>query len=97
MGMFRKVCSTNPYANAPDPKNFVVEDVVSHGDYHLLVVIYPDATNFEGRKLLIVYATVGELVALQQLDPHFSDDGFVIARFHPARRALAEQFLFTLG
>jgi hypothetical protein len=103
MGMFpKKSCISSPYAvpdSAPNPDNFkLVREWVTTRDWSSLVkdlrlvveVHYPDAKNFEGRKVM-VYAGVSSFAAiveknLGRLDPHFADHKYApIARFPPTQ------------
>lgn len=63
----------------PDPHNFRVLRSEEVGPYLLAEVLYPDCTNYEGRKIL-VYKGVSLLEVLAQgsVDPHFSNN----PRFH---------------
>lgn len=68
----------------PDPSRFEIKRIEEHGKFMLLEVVYPNCTNYEGRKyLLMKRMTTIELLAMKQLDPHFAKDGRVLARFEP--------------
>lgn len=73
------VQSTNP-----NPDVFDVQRVTKIGIYFLSVVVYPNCTNFEGRKILL---TRRDPRNMDRLDPHFSKDiainAGLIARFEP--------------
>lgn len=58
----------------PDPKRFVVEETLQVGRFLIAQVQYPDATNFEGRKIM-VFRDVDATALWDQaaLDPHFCD------------------------
>jgi hypothetical protein len=71
----------------PDPKHFIVEETLQVGRFLIAQVQYPDATNFEGRKIM-VFRDVDAVALLEQtaLDPHFFDSPehlAPIARFIP--------------
>lgn len=71
----------------PDPENWFVLRVqpVSGvaATYTVVMLQYPDCTNFEGRKVL-VYAGATKLSVREPRDPHFADDGSgPVARFPP--------------
>ena len=56
------------------------------GKYIIAKVHYPDAKNFEDNKVLVLQATLLELINTKSLDPHFSEKSStlnVIARFPP--------------
>jgi hypothetical protein len=71
----------------PDPKNYkIIKSEFING--HLIVMInYPDCTNYEGNKLLLYkFCTLEELLKQKYIDPHFSDNEkfkHPFARFEP--------------
>jgi hypothetical protein len=90
MGMFRKSCWTNPRAPeavAPNPSVFRIDSAVEVNGHVVAVIVYPNCTNFEGKKcLLFKYYTLKELYKRDVLDPHFdSSDTSPFARFKPTR------------
>ena len=69
----------------PDPYRFIIRRAEQHGPYVIAEVVYPDATTFEGRKIL-VYKDVefSRILNADCLDPHFSRTGLSpVARFIP--------------
>jgi len=76
----------------PNPKNCVIKGTVSFNDFVLMVVVYPNCTNYEGRKLLVFKGCTTKQLKDQYessagIDPHFSDNKeFIspIARFEPS-------------
>ena len=76
----------------PDPKHFEITGHTVNGEYVILEVVYPNCTNYEGKKLLVFKGhTVKSLLLLKEMDPHFLEDGFsCIARFAPTDEGLAE-------
>jgi hypothetical protein len=73
--------------NNPDPKNFQILEEQPVANFLVLKVKYPDATNYEGVKI-VVYSGFNSsadlLIATKGLlDPHFSHDVSPIARFKP--------------
>lgn len=66
----------------PDPKNFEILYVYTCKNAHVLIVKYPNCTNFEGKKILVYK---GEYKRLKERDPHFSKGYSPIARFAPTR------------
>lgn len=75
----------------PDPYNYRVLRAQTIQDYLIMEVQYPDATNYEGRKILLFDRGVTEARLKLQgaIDPHFSDSVSVfhpIARFEPTER-----------
>lgn len=82
----------------PDPKNYKILKWIPVGDMLIIMVEYPDSTNYEGKKVL-VFKDIDyiELTKQKFIDPHFSDktDGvYPIARFEPTKRGFkwAEKF-----
>lgn len=70
-------------AKNPDPSNYEILDVYQSEKSIALRVKYPNCVNFEGIKILVVAGTLVDLLKRKTLDPHFSEEGFVIARFEP--------------
>ena len=68
----------------PDPYNFKIIKEVSGNDCVLAFVNYPDATNFEGNKIILIRGTTS-LKGMKALDPHFLKCSSieVIARLRP--------------
>lgn len=66
----------------PDPKNFEILEIYAFRNAHVLVVKYPNCTNFEGKKVLVYK---GKYKELTERDPHFSKGYSPIARFAPTR------------
>jgi hypothetical protein len=69
---------------APDPKNYRIRRIFEDQGGTVAMVQYPDCTNYEGLKCLVFGGmSVPEVLALDEIDPHFSDSGPVTARFKP--------------
>lgn len=71
----------------PDPKVFQVRGHEVIGNYLIVVVRYPNCTNFGGKKIL-VYENLHDIYMLLdqgELDPHFGegDNFYPVARFQP--------------
>jgi hypothetical protein len=82
----------------PDPSNFRVLRSLKKGNVILLEIKYPNCTNYEGHKIIVMDSLMYELSVkhLGKLDPHFSDKGqTVIARFEPSIRGweMAKEFI----
>lgn len=72
----------------PDPFNYRIIRVQHWEGSPWIVaeVVYPDATNYEGRKVMIYRTTVENLQAQNRLDPHFCEHREHLspfARFEP--------------
>ena len=82
----RTTSGSQPVGN-PNPSNFKILLVAYIGAYKVVKVNYPDCTNFEGNKILVLKdITLEELFSLTDLDPHFqsgSPKGSPFARFEP--------------
>lgn len=66
----------------PHPEQFTITKIVpsENKKYYLIEVHYIGCENYEGKKILIVNKAP---YGLKQLDPHFTKNGFVVARFVP--------------
>lgn len=82
----------------PDPKNFKIVKFDQIKNYLVVMVNYPDCTNYEGNKILIYYGcTMKDLLKQGTIDPHFSENqDFLspIARFEPTPRGWTHAMLF---
>lgn len=68
----------------PNPEVFLVKQATAIGRFVVCRVNYPDATTFEGDKVMILRdISQPGVIEARRLDPHFSEDGKVIARFRP--------------
>ena len=84
----RSTISSAPSGN-PNPKNFKILRSESVGVFTILLLEYPDCSNFEGKKICVYRYTKPEVFKnLKYLDPHFCDSGehiSPIARFVPTK------------
>lgn len=82
----------------PDPKNFKIIKSNKIGTYLVVMVNYPDCTNYEGNKILIYYnCSIDDLLKQGSIDPHFSENKKFfspIARFEPTDRGWTHARLF---
>jgi hypothetical protein len=69
----------------PNPFNFEIIKHYSNKVGTVLMVNYPNCTNYEGNKILVYLGTsYEELKMREELDPHFFDGGdSPCARFEP--------------
>lgn len=71
----------------PNPLRFTIDKSIICGNYILVMVNYPDCTNYEGNKLLLYQGVDLKTLKKQKwLDPHFSNNRKFhspIARFEP--------------
>lgn len=72
----------------PNPKNFKILRKLKNNWYTILLIQYPDCTNYEGNKILVFdNIELGNELELDIIDPHFTDKGpSPIARFEPTER-----------
>lgn len=70
----------------PDPSRFEILRVAEAGAFTVAEIRWPDARNFEGRKIAVYRTTPAELRSATALDPHFQEHRgplVPIARFEP--------------
>jgi len=85
----------------PVPTNFQFVRTERVGNFLLVEVLYPDCTNYEGRKILVYDGiSLMELLAQGSVDPHFSNNPKFhspIARFVPTEEGwkMAKTFAQT--
>lgn len=101
MGLFKRSISTSTYDRRdmcensstqqatpnPDPTNFQIIRSVQFTDWLVVEILFPDCTNYEGRKILMYEDTsIEELIEQKVVDPHFCDNqqfNSPVARFEP--------------
>lgn len=95
MGTFKKNCQSGTGSSinnpAPNPKNFQILKYEKINNFLIVEIKYPDATNFEGIKLLVFKDfNISELFLLKEIDPHFSDSlDAPVSRFKPTKSGWA--------
>ena len=76
-----------PPAGNPDPSNYLLVKAEELPGYLIVMIKYPDCTNYEGAKILVFRGvTLVQLVNQKLIDPHFfinPDFESPIARFVP--------------
>ena len=75
-----------PPKGEPDPKFFNVLTLKEFDNCHILVVRYPNCTNYEGHKVLLMAGPCNPEATF--LDPHFTNDSKLLARFRPTPEGL---------
>jgi hypothetical protein len=75
----------------PDPKNYKIIKAEEFNGALVLWIIYPNCTNYEGKKILVFEqgVTLLDIVNQKLIDPHFSSNKTYIspiARFEPTDR-----------
>lgn len=78
-----------PPSPNPNPSRFSIIRMAEYGNARTTATVvevqYPDATNYEGKKILVFKAPFAKIKKQKRLDPHFCDDGHLspFARFEP--------------
>lgn len=68
----------------PNPKRFVIMRNIQIGNNVVVLINYPDCTNYEGHKIIVFEDTTSEQVGMyDEIDPHFTETNKIIARFRP--------------
>jgi hypothetical protein len=71
----------------PDPAHFMILRGEQVSEWVILEIVYPDCTNYEGRKILVYRgAELSKLWMQKNLDPHFCNHAGCtspFARFEP--------------
>lgn len=70
----------------PNPYAYTILHTEREGQYVVMKVQYPHCTTYEGVKILVVDIT--KLWNDGGLDPHFTENGPVLARFEPNDRGM---------
>lgn len=73
--------------NNPNPNNYKIIRTEQFENALLMEILYPDCTNYEGRKILLFKkVTLKEVMKQGAIDPHFSNNSKFhspFARFEP--------------
>ena len=80
---------TGPAPGDPVPTHFEVIRTQTCGAFVVAEIRWPDARNYDGRKIAIYKCSIRELVAAHYLDPHFSEKRgplVPVARFEPTEQ-----------
>lgn len=73
----------------PVPEKFDITSHSQHGKFAVVVVVYPDARNYDGMKIAVYEATWLQLIMASSMDPHFKEERTALvplARFEPTTR-----------
>lgn len=90
---YRATIDTSPN---PNPYKFRVNRAEEVGSFVCAMVNYPHATSYEGDKILMLRdVSVEELDDLDVLDPHFEEDGAVVARFEPTEEGWEDAIMLA--
>lgn len=97
MGFSR--CSEEPRPPGnPNPNRYWIKQNVVQGRYVICMIVYPDARNYEGKKILVYEAPLSTILNATALDPHFCDHKdhlSPIARFPPTDVGWKMAFTFV--
>ena len=82
----------------PDPKNFEISKLEKISRFVVVMIKYPDSTNYEGNKILVFEnISPNTILKLESIDPHFCDStthSSPIARFTPTQQGWGYAVLF---
>ena len=98
VGISSSFYDTNQDLPNPDPMHYTIVESYETEGIVILIVHYPNAKNYEGRKILVIEgSTVQELKNLKALDPHFYPDApyKLLARFAPTDEGKRQAILFV--
>lgn len=78
--------SVDPKFGNPDPRHFKILHHAQFGQAKgkiatVVEVSYPDAKNYEGRKVMVYRCSFETVERQEYLDPHFCDDASHVAPF----------------
>ena len=102
---YKQPCNCYPPVQSlpnPNPQRYTISGNIRLGRYLLVDIIYPDCTNYEGRKILLYRdVTIEKLIKQGSIDPHFSNNSNFhspIARFEPTEDGMdiARSFMVFL-
>ena len=87
---------------APNPYRFAIARSYALGTVCVIEAVYPDATNYEGRKVMVYAHALAVVMKQDRLDPHFCEGEACVspvARFEPTTRGwdLAVDLVNVLG
>lgn len=73
---------TNP--TNPNPSLFEIQQICQIGDFVLAEIRYVGCTNYEGNKIILWKGiTKEEVLSMKEIDPHFTPNSKIVARFEP--------------
>lgn len=88
MGIAMFSSGSDPTPPNPNPALFTILSGFDYQECCVLVVRYPGCTTFEGKKVLVLLGKVSDYVGIKNLDPHFTTDGYLVARFVPTESGI---------
>ena len=92
--------TSSPQPPNPNPFNFTIHKIEEVGNYTIVLIVYPDCSNYEGHKILVFKdCVVKDIETANRIDPHFCKDCKLspIARFEPTRRGWNWAIAFAKG
>lgn len=83
---------TNPIN--PDPFEYKILSIkkITWVNLWVVKINYPNCTNFEGNKILVLSRNPKHML---QIDPHFNENGHVVARFAPTPLGWKQAVIFA--
>lgn len=69
----------------PDPEKFKIVKIAGVSHFTLAKVKYENCTNYEGEKIILFALNIRFVKAMSRIDPHFSEDSSITARFVPTQ------------
>lgn len=79
-----------PALGNPNPSNFKIIKCLEVGKFAVVMVMYPDCDNYEGKKILVYRdVSMSTIKSQKSIDPHFCKSKLHIspvARFVPTRK-----------
>lgn len=101
MGNSKRCPNTEKEVDSPNPNPTNYQIIKSEQVGHALIVMiqYPDCTNYEGKKICVFRCTLEELMNQKAIDPHFSDNNddqhYPYARLKPTKYGWELAFLIA--
>lgn len=83
----------------PNPSRFLIDRISQYSNLTIALVRYDGCTNYEGKKIIVWRGlTATQVNDLAVIDPHFTEDNKIIARFVPTEEGwmMAKRFACML-
>lgn len=80
----KKLAGSHLADDQPRPDNYSIKNFAEHKPYLVLWINYPNCTNYNGDKILVVQATIEQLVKTKHIDPHFSEQPCAVENALPS-------------
>lgn len=99
---FARSSDCNTYKTVPgnpNPSQFYIERIAQYGNNTVAMLQYDGCTNYEGNKIIVWRGmTAYQVNNLPSIDPHFTEDNNIVARFVPTEEGweMASKFASSL-